>query len=84
MKTKLRNLGPKSMVMLAKAGIGPEELHQIGSVRSYLKVRTIWPEASLNFLWALEGAICDEPWQKVARDKRLSLLLALEEEESRQ
>lgn len=72
------------MEMLAKAGIGPEELHQIGSVRTYLKVRTIWPEASLNLLWALEGAICDEPWQEVARNERLRLLWALEEEESRQ
>ena len=37
--------------------------------------------ASLNLLWALEGAISGESWQTVARLHRTSLLLALEERE---
>lgn len=83
MTGKLRNLGPKSVQMLREAGIGLEDLKRVGPVRAYLKVKAIWPGASLNLLWALEGAICDEPWQEVARHKRLSLLMALEEEEKK-
>jgi DNA transformation protein len=33
---------------------------------------------SLNLLWALEGALTGRPWQVVAKEHRLSLLLALE------
>jgi DNA transformation protein len=32
----------------------------------------------LNLLWALEGALTGCPWQVVAKEHRLSLLLALE------
>jgi DNA transformation protein len=35
--------------------------------------------ASLNLLWALEGALSNIPWQVVAREHRTSLLLALEQ-----
>jgi hypothetical protein len=34
--------------------------------------------ASLNLLWALEGALTGLPWRVVAQEHRLSLLLALE------
>jgi hypothetical protein len=34
--------------------------------------------ASLNLLWALEGALSGLSWQTVTREHRLSLLLALE------
>lgn len=80
---KFRNLGPKSVQMMHKAGVEPEDLKRVGSVQAYLKVKAIWPGASLNLLWALEGAVCDEPWQEVARHKRLSLLMALEEEKKK-
>lgn len=83
MTTRTRNLGPKSLALLTELGIGPEELKEIGAVEAYLKVKVIWPQASLNLLWALEGAICDEAWQDVARNKRLSLLMALEEAQKR-
>ena len=33
--------------------------------------------ASLNLLWALEGALTGLHWQVVAKEHRLSLLLAL-------
>ena len=76
----LPNLGPKSSQMLAAAGIATfAQLKKAGSVAAYARVKAVWPRASLNLLWALEGALCNQPWQDVARDHRTSLLLALEQ-----
>jgi DNA transformation protein and related proteins len=75
----LPGLGPKSQAMLAGAGITTlAQLRGLGSVRAYAMVKTTGAPASLNLLWALEGALTDVPWQVVAREHRLSLLLALE------
>jgi DNA transformation protein len=77
---ELPNLGPKSSQMLAAAGIKTlAQLKKAGSVAAYARVKAVWPRASLNLLWALEGALCNQPWQDVARDHRTSLLLALEQ-----
>ena len=76
---ELTGLGPKSLAMLAAAGIHHRaDLEQLGSVRAYLKVNAAGQNASLNLLWAMEGALTGEDWRVVARDHRTSLLLALE------
>ncbi|MBK7686485.1 MAG: TfoX/Sxy family protein [Rhodocyclaceae bacterium] len=75
----LPSLGPKSQAMLSGAGITSiARLRQLGSVCAYALVKETNPNASLNLLWALESALSGEPWQKVARVHRASLLLALE------
>jgi predicted flap endonuclease-1-like 5' DNA nuclease len=75
----LRNLGPVSKRMLAAAGItSVQALRELGAVEAYRRVRSRDPRASLNLLWALEGAVSGRPWQDVARHDRLSLLLQLE------
>lgn len=77
--TDLQGLGPKSQLMLAGAGIETvTQLKRLGSVRAYAKVKATGANASLNLLWALEGAITELPWQVVAKEHRVSLLLALE------
>jgi DNA transformation protein len=77
--SELQGLGPKSLAMLAGAGISTvAQLRRLGSVRAYAKVKATGTNASLNLLWALEGALTGLPWQVVAREHRLSLLLALE------
>ena len=79
MPASLPNLGPKSREMLERAGIDSiRQLRALGSVRAYLMVKRADGRASLNLLWALEGALSNRPWQEVARNDRLSLLLALE------
>lgn len=79
----LHNLGPKSQEMLAAAGIHTiAQLRKLGSVAAYAKVKSLSPRASLNLLWALEGALTDLPWQTVAREHRTSLLLALEQHQN--
>lgn len=77
--TPLANIGPVSKRMLAAAGITSiEALRRLGSVEAYRRVRSHDPRASLNLLWALEGALTGRPWEDVARNDRLSLLLQLD------
>ena len=78
------NLGPKSQLILSQAGIHTlADLRKLGSVAAYLQVKRSSGNASLNLLWALEGAITGEHWQVVAREHRTSLLLALDDAERR-
>jgi DNA transformation protein and related proteins len=75
----LRNLGPKSLAMLERAGIADAaQLRALGAPRAYVQVSRREPAATLNLLWALEGALSDRPWQDVAKHDRLSLLLQVE------
>jgi DNA transformation protein len=65
--------------MLMGAGIKTvTQLKRLGSVRAYAQVKATGANASPNLLWALEGALTGLPWQVVAKEHRLSLLLALE------
>ncbi|MBY0270647.1 MAG: TfoX/Sxy family protein [Burkholderiales bacterium] len=79
MNTKLANLGPKSEAMLRRAGITTEEqLRSLGAARAYVMVKRCGVGASLNLLWALEGALTRRSWQAVAKTERLDLLLQVE------
>jgi len=76
----LPGLGPKSQAMLAAAGIHDvKHLRALGSVAAFARVKAKVPQASLNLLWALEGALTGLPWQQVAKEHRTSLLMALEQ-----
>ena len=78
----LPGLGPKSRAMLAAAGIATiDDLRRLGAVAAFARVRDGDPRASLNLLWALEGALGGLHWCDVARTHRTSLLLALEQHE---
>jgi DNA transformation protein len=78
----LPNFGPKSQQMLVQAGIKTvEQLQKLGAVRAYLQVKRRSGKASLNLLWAMEGALTGQHWQEVARHERLRLLMELEDSE---
>lgn len=75
----LPNFGPKSQLMLERAGIiTVEQLRKLGSVRAYVQVKSVG-KVSLNLLWAMEGALTGQHWQVVAKQERLRLLLELED-----
>ncbi len=76
----LKNLGPKSAQMLARAGIHDvDTLRRLGSVRAYVAVQQAGVAVSLNLLWAIEGALRDVHWNTVVRDSRMSLLMQLDD-----
>jgi len=59
----LLNLGPRSEQWLTAVGITTyDELERLGSVQAYLRVREVFPAASANLLYALEGALLDVRW----------------------
>lgn len=75
----LPNLGPKSQAMLTQAGIETvAQLQKLGAVQAYLQVKRLNGKASLNLLWAIEGALTGQHWREVARYERLRLLLEME------
>ena len=75
----LPGLGPKSLAMLAAAGIHSRaDLERLGAVRAYLRVKAAGQAASLNLLWAMEGALTGRDWRVVAREERGRLLLELD------
>ncbi len=79
-KGLLPQLGPASQAMLAKAGIRSEAaLRRLGAVQAYARTKAACPQASLNLLWALEGALSGRHWREVAVTDRASLLMALED-----
>jgi len=72
MMASFRNLDPKSKLMLHKVGIHTmNQLRALGAVKAYALVKRSGANASLNLLWALEGALSDRPWQVVAKSDRL-------------
>lgn len=75
----LRNLGPKSAMMLAEAGIGTlGELRELGAIKAYLRVKALRPRgASLNLLWALVAGLDDRHWQEITPEEKASLRPAL-------
>ena len=81
---RLRNLGPKSTRMLHSVGIETvEDLQALGSIAAYLRVKSQYPSASLNLLWAIEGALSDSDWKAVASNERMRLLMALDDYKNR-
>lgn len=79
MISKLRNLGNISQEKLAAIGISTEsQLRAKGSVRTYLALKQAGHNPSLNFLWAMEGALTNRDWKEVAHNDRLSLLTQVE------
>lgn len=78
----MEGLGPKSAEMLAYVGIATaEDLQRAGSIQAFVAVKRAGQPASLNLLWALEGALTGQHWKHVARTERTRLLIALDQAE---
>jgi len=77
----LKNLGFKSAQVLERIGIyHADELKSVGALQAFVRLKeetNINP--SLNFLYAMVGAIEDKHWSKVCQTDKAKLLLALEE-----
>jgi DNA transformation protein and related proteins len=78
--SELRGLGPASVTMLAAAGItSAAQLKQADVFALYAKLKRLFPKTSTNLLYAMIGAIDDQDWREVARERRTQVLLRLEE-----
>src|SRR5688572_17801219 len=67
----LKNLGKISTAWVNAAGIHTRaDLERVGVVESYLRVKAMQPRASLNLLWALQGALLNIHWNDVPLEMR--------------
>lgn len=75
----LKGLGPKSEADLLAVGVcSVEELNRIGPIEAFLKLKASNDKVSLNFLYALVGAVKGEHWLDVARREKSYLLSGLD------
>jgi DNA transformation protein and related proteins len=74
--TMLRNLGPRSAIMLAEVGIRTiGELRAIGAVKAYVRVRAVRSRgASVNLLWSMAAGLNGQGWQEISAAEKASLL----------
>lgn len=74
----LPNLRLATERMLKKAGINTvADLKQVGSVGAYKAIKQSNASASLELLWALEGALNGTHWSVVSQERREELLRRL-------
>ena len=80
---ELKGLGPKSEKLLNDIGIFTrEDLKQLGVAETFLKLQKNSKEkVSLNFLYAMQGALDDIHWTDVTREQKAYLLSRIEEYE---
>ncbi|MEW6998061.1 TfoX/Sxy family protein [Colwelliaceae bacterium BS250] len=76
----LKGLGPKSEQLLIEVGIKTEQdLRAIGAIRAFIRLKRKGnTKPSLNFLYALVGALEGEHWLDIAKHEKGQLLMELE------
>ncbi len=73
----LRNLGPKSELLLNSIGIYTSDvLLARGAIRIYKQLMRSGITPNKNLLYSLHGAIVDKDWRKLNRKEKQSLLMA--------
>ena len=76
---RLRNIGPTSSRWLVAIGIHTlDDLRQVGVVNAYNLVKAHGYNATLNLLWALQGALMGVHWSKVPERVKQQLKARLE------
>ena len=64
----LKNVGKVTERWLNGIGVRSEsDLRRMGAVRAYLKIRACEPGATLNLLYALQGALMGVQWSRLPR-----------------
>ncbi len=75
----LRGLGEKSEKMLARVGVhSVADLQAMGAIQAFIKLKQGGCNPSLNFLYALVGALEDRSWLDIAQHEKGALLMAME------
>ncbi|WP_253306227.1 TfoX/Sxy family DNA transformation protein [unidentified bacterial endosymbiont] len=76
----LPNLGLSSERLLHRVGIESiEQLRDVGAVRAYLRIKARSRELSLNYLWALAGALAGCHAANLPKETRHHLLVSLQD-----
>jgi DNA transformation protein len=77
---RLPGFGPKSTAVLAALGVHTlDDLRQRGVYQIYRQLKGSVPGTSLNFMYALIGAVEGRDWREVKRSDRTQILMRLDE-----
>lgn len=77
--SRLPGIGPKSERQLNGIGIRTrDDLERVGPVKAFLRLQREGAGPSLNFLYAMVGALENRHWSEIARSERERLLAELE------
>lgn len=75
----LQGLGQKSEQTLAKVGVHSiADLEAMGAIPAFVRLKKIGFNPSLNFLYALVGALQGRTWLDVAQKEKGKLLMEME------
>lgn len=75
----LPNIGPKSAAWLRQVGLHTrDDLEAVGPIEAYARIRRAGFKASLNLVYALEGALIGCHWQKLDPARRAQLAVEAE------
>ena len=79
--SELKGLGPKSESYLKEIGITTrEQLEEIGAVGAFIELKKKnGINLSLNFLYAMVGALEGKHWADIAKSEKVRLLFELED-----
>lgn len=77
---ELKGLGPKSEAWLHEIGVfNKKDLETIGAVEAFIELnKNCSTKPSLNFLYAMVGALENRHWSDIAKTERTRLLMALD------
>ncbi len=77
---QLPGLGPKSSSMLRDVGIvTAKDLYSADPYFLYQSLKRRFPSTSLNMLYAIMGAQEQRHWLEIKKERRLEILMRLEE-----
>lgn len=75
---EMQNLGPKSAEQLMQIGIKSDaNLKRMGARKAFLKLRKAGLNPSLNFLYAMQGALELRHWASFSNDERFEMDLSV-------
>jgi DNA transformation protein and related proteins len=70
----IRNLGPKSAAMFARAGItSAEEIEALGAVAAFRRLKASGARPSVTMLYALAAGLSGRDWTFLTPDERADL-----------
>jgi DNA transformation protein len=70
----LRNLGPRSAAMLARAGIGTiGDLRALGAAAAFRRVAFMGERPSRNLLWAMAAGLEGRDWRSLTPAEKAAL-----------
>lgn len=72
--TALPNIGKTLADRIIQAGITtPDEIKRLGAKEVFVRVKSVYPDACINHLYAIEGAVQNIRWHNLSEERKKEL-----------